>query len=170
MIRQGKKQSGKGQHIDICQTDVLTSMNVLNIAAVLAHREGKKARPVNLYGENLCYNTFKTSDGKFIALGAVEPKFWRSFCKAVDREDWIPYHLLPYEEGAEATEELKDLFASKTRKEWEDIFENVDTCLTPILTPDETLENQQLKEQMILLVMNNQSKAFYCFRTWYTLI
>ena len=94
-----------------------------------------------------------------MALGPVEPKFWRNFCTAVGREDWIPNHLHPYEEGDEITEELKELFASKTRQEWEEIFENVDTCLTPILTPDETLENQQLRERGIITTMEDPNRG-----------
>jgi len=155
----GKERTGRGQYIDTCQTDVLTSFNLLNFAQVLAQKKGQKARPVNIRGGMLCYNTFKTRDGKFVALGAVEPKFWRNFCKAVGREDWIPNHFLPYEEGGDATEELKDLFASKTQKEWAEILENVDTCFTPILTPDETLENHHLKERGIITTMEDPKRG-----------
>lgn len=151
----GRERGGKGQHIDVCQTDVLTSLNLLNLADALAKKKGKKARPVNLRGANLCYNTYKTSDGKFVALGAVEPKFWKNFCRTVGREDLLPYHFLPYEEGSEATEALKALFANKTQEEWVKLSENVDICLTPILSPHESLENDHLKERGIITTMDD---------------
>ncbi|MFH1351415.1 MAG: CaiB/BaiF CoA-transferase family protein [Pseudomonadota bacterium] len=155
----GRERNGKGQYIDTCQTEVLTTFNLINFAEVLAQKKGQRARPANLRGKALCYNTYKTSDGRFVAFGSVEPKFWRSFCKAVNREDWIPNHLLPYEEGSEATEELKKLFASKTQTEWVEILEGVDTCFTPILTPEEALENPQLKEREIITTMDDPQRG-----------
>ena len=155
----GREKTGEGQYIDIAQTDVLTSLNLRNISEVLARKKGQKARPVNLRGYSLCYNTYRTLDGKFIALGAIEPKFWKNFCLAVGREDWIPNNTIPYEEGGKETEELKELFASKKQKEWVEILENVDTCFTPILEPDETLEDPHLKERDIVTTMDDPDRG-----------
>ncbi len=154
-----RERSGKGQYIDVAQTDVLISLNIANIAEILARKRGQEARPYSLRGASLCYNTFKTLDGKFIALGALEKKFWEGFCRAVDREDWIGNHSLPYEEGRESTEALKKLFASKTQKEWVEIFEKVETCLTPILTPDETLKNQHARERELITTMDDPQRG-----------
>jgi len=154
----GRQQTGKGQHIDVAQTDVLTSLNILNLAEALARKKGQTARPHNLRGANLCYNTFKTLDGKFIALGALEEKFWKSFCKAVGREDWIANHLVPYDDAAEATNEVRDLFASKTQKEWIAIFEKVDACLTPVLAPEETLKDAHLIERETIMSIKDPDR------------
>jgi alpha-methylacyl-CoA racemase len=143
----GRERTGKGQYIDVAQTDVLTSLNVRNIAEVLAKKKGRTARPVDLRGFSNCYNTYRTSDGKFIAFGPVEQKFWENFCKTVGKESWISDHLLLYEEGSRATEELKTLFAGKTRKEWEAIFDEVESCVSPVLSPEETLEDKHLRER-----------------------
>jgi len=155
----GRERTGKGQYIDVAQTDVLTSLNIRNIAEVLAQRKGRSARPVDLRGFSICYNTYKTSDGKPIAFGAVEPKFWNNFCKTVGKEKWVAHHLLRYEDGSLATEELKKLFASKTRKEWEEIFDNVDACITPVLSPEETLENEHLRERGMITSMDDPQRG-----------
>ena len=155
----GRERTGNGQYIDVAQTDVLTSLNIRNLSEALAKKKGQKARPVDLRGFNLCYNTFKTKDGKFISSASVEPKFWANFCKAIGREDWISYHMLPYEEGSEATENLKEFFLSKTQKEWTEIFENVDTCVTPILTSDETLMDKQLIERGVITTMDDPKRG-----------
>lgn len=155
----GRERTGKGQYIDVGQADVLTSLNIRNIAEVLAQRKGRTARPVDLRGFSICYNSYKTSDDKFVAVGPVEPKFWHNFCKTVGKEEWIENHLLKYEEGSEATEELKKLFAGKTRDEWEKIFENVDSCITPVLTPDETLENAHFKERGMISFMDDPQRG-----------
>jgi len=155
----GKERTGTGQYIDTGQTDVLTSFNVLNFAEVLTRKKMQEARLLDIRGGMLCYNTFKTSDGKFVALGAIEPKFWRNFCKAVGHEDWFSNRTLPYEDGSAATEELKDLFAGKTQKEWVELLEEVDTCFTPILTPEETLENSHVKERGIITTMDDPQRG-----------
>jgi crotonobetainyl-CoA:carnitine CoA-transferase CaiB-like acyl-CoA transferase len=154
-----RERSGKGQYIDVAQTDVLISLNIANIAETLARKRGEMARPYSIRGASLCYNTFKTLDGKFIALGALEEKFWESFCRGVGREEWIGNHYLLYEEGSEATEALKKLFASKTQKEWVEIFEKVDTCLTPVLTPDETLKEQHVVGREMVTVMDDPERG-----------
>jgi crotonobetainyl-CoA:carnitine CoA-transferase CaiB-like acyl-CoA transferase len=155
----GRERTGKGQYIDVAQTDVLTSLNVRNIAEVLARKKGRFARPVDLRGFSLCYNTYKTSDGKWIALGAVEPKFWANFCKAAGKEDWIEYHLLEYEEGGRTTEALEALFAGKTRKEWMEIFDTVDCCAAPVLSPEETLEDKHLRRRGMITTMDDPERG-----------
>jgi crotonobetainyl-CoA:carnitine CoA-transferase CaiB-like acyl-CoA transferase len=151
----GRERTGQGQFIDVAQTDVLTSLNLLNIAEALARRKGQKARPYDLRGASICYNTYMTADNKYIALGALEQKFWINFCNTVGKKEWITKHLAPYEEGDETTEALKALFVSKTQKEWIDLFENVDTCLTPVLKPQETLKEGHLWEREAFTKMND---------------
>ncbi|MBW1772464.1 MAG: CoA transferase [Deltaproteobacteria bacterium] len=143
----GRERSGKGQYIDVAQTDVLTSLNLLNLAEALSTRKGQQARPYDLKGGTLCYNTFKTKDGKFVALGALEPKFWVNFCRVVGKEEWISNHLVPYQEGGRITEDLKILFAGKTQAEWVELLGREDTCFTPVLTPEETLEDPHLRDR-----------------------
>ena len=155
----GRERTGKGQYIDVGQADVLLSLNIRNTAEVLAQRKGRTARPVDVRGLSLCYNTYKTSDGKFVAVGPVEPKFWKNFCKAVGKEQWIDNHLLKYKDGTEATEALKELFASKSRNEWEDIFKDVESCITPVLTPDESLENEHYKERDMIFIMDDPNRG-----------
>ena len=155
----GRERTGKGQYIDVGQADVLLSLNIRNTAEVLARRKGRTARPVDVRGLSLCYNTYKTSDDKFVALGAVEPKFWSNFCKTVGKEEWVENHLLRYEDGSEMTEALKTLFASKSRDEWEKIFKDVESCITPVLTPDEALENEHYKERGMIFTMDDPDRG-----------
>ncbi len=155
----GRERTGKGQYIDVGQADVLLSLNIRNTAEVLAQRKGRTARPVDVRGLSLCYNTYKTSDGEFIAVGPVEPKFWNNFCKTVGKEEWVENHLLKYKDGSETTEALKALFASKSRDEWEKIFKDVESCITPVLTPDESLENEHYKERGMIFTMDDPDRG-----------
>jgi crotonobetainyl-CoA:carnitine CoA-transferase CaiB-like acyl-CoA transferase len=155
----GRERSGIGQYIDVGQADVLASLNIRNFAEVLAQRKGRTARPVDLRGFSNCYNAYKTSDGKFMAVGPVEAKFWANFCQTVGKEEWIERHLLKFEEGSEASEDLKELFASKTRDEWTEIFQNVDSCITPVLSPEEALENEHYKARGMVSTMDDPERG-----------
>jgi crotonobetainyl-CoA:carnitine CoA-transferase CaiB-like acyl-CoA transferase len=151
----GRERTGKGQYIDVAQTDVLTSLNVRNLAEVISQKKGMSARPVDLRGFSICYNTYMTSDGKAIALGAVEPKFWKNFCEKIGNDEIEAYQFLKYEDGHRVTEELKNIFTSKTLNEWIKIFENVDACVTPILSPEETLQNEQLNDRGMISIVDD---------------
>ena len=155
----GRERTGKGQYIDVGQADVLLSLNIRNIAEVLAQSKGRTARPVDVRGLSLCYNTYRTSDDKFVGVGPVEPKFWNNFCKTVGKEEWIDNHLLKYKDGTDTTEALKELFASKTRDEWENVFKDVESCITPVLTPDEALENEHYKEREMFVTMDDPNRG-----------
>ncbi|MFH1489651.1 MAG: CoA transferase [Pseudomonadota bacterium] len=144
--------------IDVAQTDVLTSMNIIGIAETLARKKHQSVRPYNMRGASLCYNTYRTRDGKHMALGALEEKFWINFCRTVGKEEWIPLHLSPYRDGEAATEAFKLLFAERTQQEWVDLFEGVDTCLTPILMPEGTLEDAHLRARRTITEMEDPER------------
>jgi crotonobetainyl-CoA:carnitine CoA-transferase CaiB-like acyl-CoA transferase len=155
----GRQQSGKGQYIDTAQTDIMTSLNLLNLADTVSRSMGRKARPHDLRGGNLCYNIYRTSDGKFVALGALERKFWIHFCKAVGKQEWIQNHLLPYEEGTVATDDLIRLFASKTQEEWIAILGEEDVCFSPVLRPEEVFRDAHLRERGMITVMPDPDRG-----------
>jgi len=90
-----------------------------------------------LSGAHACYNVYETGDGQFMALGALEPKFWAGFCHAVDRAEWIPRQFVPGEKAEALIEEARALFKSRTRAEWEAVFATVDVCCEPVLSVEE---------------------------------
>jgi crotonobetainyl-CoA:carnitine CoA-transferase CaiB-like acyl-CoA transferase len=143
----GREKTNKGQYIDVAMADVMTSFNIINLARALAEKGGEAPRPYNFRGKNLFYNTYKTKDGKFIAIGNLESKFWANFCHAIERPDLIERHFSGYQDGEETTESLKTLFLSKTQSEWLEFMEGVDNCFAPVQKPEETLEDPHLMER-----------------------
>jgi len=140
----GREKTGEGQYIDIAMTDVVTSLNLMNIATTLARKIGRGMTPFNLHGASLCYNVFKTKDGKFVSLGDLEPKFWKNFCKAIGRMDLVDKAYATYQDGERTTEILKEIFSSKTQDEWVEFMKEVDDCFAPVYTPEEVLEDPHL--------------------------
>ena len=78
-----------------------------------------------------CYTLYETADGEWLALGALEDKFWRAFCERLGRPDFIALqHARPFDE-------IRAVMRTKTRDEWLARFDGVDTCLTPVLPRDQ---------------------------------
>lgn len=155
----GRERTGKGQYIDVAMTDVMASFNIGNIANVLAQRAGDPIPSYDVVGKSICYNTYKTKDGKFISIGNNEPKFWEGFCKVVGREDLDIHHFGAYQDGSQVTESIKDLFAGKTQAEWLELLEKEDSCFAPIHTPTEVIEDPQLKARGMVTTYDDPRKG-----------
>jgi crotonobetainyl-CoA:carnitine CoA-transferase CaiB-like acyl-CoA transferase len=79
--------------------------------------------------ESACYTLYQTADGQWLALGALEEKFWRAFCERLGRPDFLPL------QHARAFDEVRAVMRSRTRDEWLAWFDGADTCLTPLAEP-----------------------------------
>lgn len=128
-----------GEYIDVAMTDVVASFSQHVAPAAL---RGDNPRPggTTLTGQFACYDIYETKDGRYVTLGALEPKFWDAFCSEVGREDLIERHM----EGTdELREEVAEVFASKTLGEW--MAELSDETMTgPVNTPEEMVAHEQL--------------------------
>jgi alpha-methylacyl-CoA racemase len=87
--------------------------------------------------ESACYTIYETADGEWLALGALEPKFWRGFCERIGREDLIPRQHATGDEGARIVSDVRTIMRSRTRAGWLELFAGADVCLTPVYTPDD---------------------------------
>lgn len=96
------------------------------------------------------YETYKTKDGKYMSVGALEPKFYAELLKGLELNDVAQF---------DSFEENKNLFASifaqKTQKEWCDIFQDLDACVAPVLTLDEAPQHPHNVERKAFV--NEQS-------------
>jgi alpha-methylacyl-CoA racemase len=86
-----------------------------------------------------CYNLYETADGHWLALGALETKFWKRFCERIDRPDLAALQHAQGDEGARVTGEARDIMRGRTRDEWLAYFAGADVCLTPVHSREEGL-------------------------------
>ena len=97
------------------------------------------------FGRHACYNVYRTKDGELVALGALEPKFWAAFCQAVGRPDLTARHLSGEADQRALLDEVRALFASRTREEWLDSLRGHDVCFTPVNRPAEALRDPHIR-------------------------
>jgi len=133
--------SGKGQVVDAAMVDgaaLLMSM----VHGLHAQGAWRDERAGNMFdGSAAYYDSYETADGKFVALGAVEPQF---FAELLDRlgldGEGLPSHLDPA--GWPVLKaRLAEVFRTRTRDEWSQIFFDSDACLSPVLTPWEAADH-----------------------------
>jgi alpha-methylacyl-CoA racemase len=84
-----------------------------------------------------CYSIYETADGQWLALGALEPKFWRGFCERIGRPDLVALQHASADGASGVWSEVRATMRSRSRDEWLAVFVDADACLTPIYTPDD---------------------------------
>ncbi len=153
-----REKTGKGQYIDISMLDGLLSWLPLVVADYFS---GCKVNPgkSSLNGKLACYNVYKSKDNKYMSLAALEPKFWQEFCTTVGNNKLIPrqYEL----NQKELKKELKEIFAQKTRQEWESIFAVKDACCEPVLEFGENFSFKPLRERQMVFASVSEGKEMH---------
>ena len=137
---------GTGAYIDAAMFDVVASWLALPAALYwngLGPTPERGAYALN--GGFVCYNLYQTSDGEWMALGALEPKFWANFCRAVERPDLLDKAYAPAVAEEPAFAEVSALFRRRTREEWTELGRAADCCLTPVLHLPEALTSSQMQ-------------------------
>ncbi len=143
-----RQRTGRGRFVDVSLTDGATAFLHMHLAARLqmGGQQGPLTRGTEpLNGGYPCYGVYRTKDDRFLAVGALEPKFFQGVCEVVGRPDLLEdaYALGP--PAQRVRRELETIFASKTRAEWVERFAARDFCVEPVREGDEVLEDPQLK-------------------------
>ncbi len=136
--------SGTGRLVDASMLDAAVSVQGFHFAN---HKAGQPAGPraMALNGGIPCYDTYATLDGRAVALGALEPKFWAIFCDIVGKDEWVARGFDPG-----LRDEVGALFAERSLDEWRLILENSGCCLSPVLNYDEVLADPQVQHRGLI--------------------
>ena len=139
----GARASGRGRYVDVAMADGALAHNIFSLHALeQAGRTMPRGEDL-LTGGVPCYGVYPTKDGRWLAVGALEDKFWRAVCTTIGRPDLVAGHLAAGDEGARVRAELDAVFGARTLAEWVERFEGADACVTPVATLDEALADPQ---------------------------
>jgi alpha-methylacyl-CoA racemase len=123
--------TGKGSYHSISITEVMASLMVNHV--LIEKETGTRDGFGVLNGSIVSYALYETKDGRFVSLGALEPKFWINFCQGVDRTDWIPHQFSKTALDCTVYKEMIRLFKSRSLEEWSKFGMETDCCLAPVL-------------------------------------
>lgn len=144
-----------GKAIDISMLDCALAMNVVAMATLQGQHQQPTRERDTLSGALPCYSLYATKDGRFVALGALEYKFWEAFCIAIGEPEFAKKHLVTgtEEEGVRAM--LTRVFAERTLLEWDAFAAEHDVCVAPVLTIDEAMDDPQIRSRELLVTQHD---------------
>ena len=131
---------GEGRYIDVAMADASLAHAVFGLHAL--EQSGAPAQRGDdlLTGGVPCYGVYATADGRFLAVGALEHKFWSALCTALDRPDLVAQ---AFDRSGAVRAALDAIFAGAPRDTWIERLAGVDCCVTPVLDLAESLRDPQ---------------------------
>jgi len=136
----GRHRTGKGAHLDISMTEgalALVSAELGNLDCGLPATRGT----ATLNGGLACYGIYGTKDDRYLAVGALEPKFWTALNLAIGRPPSVAELVAPPTGQAATRAELAAIFMTKTCAEWTQILAAHDCCVEVVTELAELAEH-----------------------------
>lgn len=146
-----RQQSGEGQYLDISMTDCVFTLHAMGGAAYLACGQEPSMESQPLNGGSF-YDYYRTRDGRWLAVGSLEPQFMQQLCAALGRPELASLGLSPDPEAQrQLKRELQIAFELHDFAEWCEIFAGLDACVEPMLSLAEAVEHPQIKARGLVV-------------------
>jgi len=137
-------RTGQGQRVDVAMLDSVVALLAGSAAYHLATGVSPFPGGIRLTGALPWYRLYETQDGRHLAVGALERKFWEELCLGIGREDLIPCFDWPPETHPGVIAQLDAHFRARTLQDWMEALECRDTCVSPVNRLDEVFTDPQV--------------------------
>jgi len=138
-----RHRSGKGQVIDCSMTEGAAYIGSWLTRSRQLPIWGQPRGDNILDGGAFYYNTYETSDGKYMSVGAIEPQFFSEFAQILGLGDVEQFD----EQNGEMKRRIADVFKTRTQEEWTTLFEHTDSCVYPVLDWQDAHQYEHNKER-----------------------
>jgi alpha-methylacyl-CoA racemase len=145
-----RERTGNGSFVDISIHEAALSWMLFPGARTLVAGSHDERNEVPLTGEAACYNVYETADRDYLALGALEPKFWIGFCERIGRPDLSPLQGAQGDAQRRVLADVRAIIRTRTRDEWLAAFADADVCLTPVNTLAGALTDPHFAERGVI--------------------
>ncbi|MGH9031357.1 MAG: CaiB/BaiF CoA transferase family protein [Acidimicrobiia bacterium] len=134
--------TGEPAYLDVAAADGVLALMSLAVDEYLA--TGTEPGPGHdiLTGRYACYDCYEARDGKWLAVGIIEPRFWSNLCRALGLERWID-HQTDDSAQAEIRADFTRVFRTRDRDDWVAELADADTCVSPVNTIPEVVADPQ---------------------------
>ncbi|MEO1269418.1 MAG: CaiB/BaiF CoA-transferase family protein, partial [Myxococcota bacterium] len=152
-----RAQSGdqwEGVWLDVSMTEGALSFMLPALSLLSAGGPIDQAAGAMLNGGWACYGVYPTQDGRHMALGALEAKFWNAFCEAAGFQSRQTDGHRAGDIGMQVKGELAELFRSRTQEEWVALLDGVDCCCVPVRRPDELSDDPLFIERDVFFTLD----------------
>jgi alpha-methylacyl-CoA racemase len=146
-----RERSGKGQVVDAAMLDGSANLSTL-FYGLLAHQMMTLDIGTNVLDSGApFYQTYETSDGRFMAVGAIERRFYAELLEGLGLDPSVLPQQFDMPKWPEMIERFSEVFKTKTRDQWAAIFEGKDACVAPVLELDEVDQHPHNIEREIII-------------------
>ena len=149
------EKTGKGQHVDISMTDSMAALLPIPLF-FLQLTDQMFERSDNILSHRYAfYNTYETADKKYLTIGAVEYRFWKTLCEKLNAPEFAS---LQYDEARriEIIQFMQEKFKQKTLAQWEAEFGDLDICWSPVNNLKQVLQDRHLRHREIVVDFKDQ--------------
>ncbi len=151
-------RSNEGAYLDVAATDGVLSLMSLYLDQYTA--TGVETKPNNavLTGKYAWYGVYKTADDEAVSLGAIEPHFFKNLCRLLELEQFSGSQ---YDDAAQddMKQAFKQKFLTRTRDQWTELLAAADTCMAPVLSVAEVVEDQHLAARNTFMTARHPEKG-----------
>ena len=151
-----RERTGTGQHIDISMTDGMVGLlPTVQFFQALFGTEQKRGETF-LSHRYAFYNTYETADGRYLAVGAVENRFWQNLCDHLGKPE---YGSLQYDDlrREEIVDFMRKTFKGKSMAAWEQELAGLDLCVTPVRSVSEAMQDPLFKAREMILKTDRET-------------
>jgi crotonobetainyl-CoA:carnitine CoA-transferase CaiB-like acyl-CoA transferase len=139
-----RDRTGQGVHLDIAMSDAMFTFAWYGLAQGHATGVFPGAAETMLTGGSPRYRPYATRDGRFLAVGALEDKFWTTFCEAVGLASGLRDARA---DPRQVAAEIERLIRARDSQEWRAVFTPLDCCCTIVATLDEALADEHFRRR-----------------------
>ncbi len=146
-----RSRSGQGQVIDSAMVDGAAHLSTF-LYKFRSAGFWKDERGVNLLDSGApFYDTYRTKDGQYVSVGAIEAQFYAALLQGLGIDpDGMP-HQLDQAHWPETAKKFSEIFATKTRDEWREVFDGTDACVAPVLALAEVSDHPHNRARGLLI-------------------
>jgi alpha-methylacyl-CoA racemase len=136
-----RDRAGGGAWLDISLADSCAAVAAPFVAAWTGLGPDAWQRGGALLGGGIAqYQVYETKDGRHLAVGSIEPKFFRAFAEVAGHPEWRSPSLFPGPQQRSLIDAIAAAVAERTLEWWVEALEGVDCCVSPVLDPGEAME------------------------------
>lgn len=146
---QARERTGRGQVVGVSLMDAALALTSVPLTRQLA---GGPARD-ELTGTHACYGVYRCRDGRSVAVGALEPRFWEALCRALELPELVPRQW-DAARREETRQRVAQAFESRDRDDWLARLADQDVCVEPVLTAAEAWSQPQAARMAVRLPLH----------------
>jgi alpha-methylacyl-CoA racemase len=150
----GVQRTGQGVHLDVSMTEGALALLAAEVGNLDCGVDSPTRGTQTLNGGLACYSIYRAADGKYVSVGALEPKFWLAFNAAIGRKGDLSELIASPAKQEAIRAEIQAILATRTRDEWAAHFAQHDCCCEPVLELEELADHPLHAERAVFFTID----------------